>query len=251
MSDEDYLQWENLLYKIALKYISKFSKYGYSVEDLVQICAISLLNAYNTFRDEGGASKKHYYRKCIEYDIFKQLKAIETDKRKANINNLSTFSPVVKDGDDSDNTIQDLLEDTIDIELEIEEEFIKAEILKDIKSVLSRREYNIFHLRAFEDYSFEDISKRYRCSSQNIRRIYANAKKKIYEKSTYIQNMFIHSRLDKLYEITDSSKMYKLKTEDYVLNKLCIEDKLTKKGGEKNVRKHKNKRAKRKSTKNI
>ena len=64
MTNQDYLQWEPMLKKIAYKY--KNNKFGLEVDDLIQIATLGFIRGFQTYKKDYGYSELNYYYTCAE-----------------------------------------------------------------------------------------------------------------------------------------------------------------------------------------
>ena len=71
MTNQDYLQWEPMLKKIAYKY--KNNKFGLEIDDLMQIATLGFINGFKTYKKDYNTSELNYYYTCAEREILKEF----------------------------------------------------------------------------------------------------------------------------------------------------------------------------------
>ncbi len=112
-------------------------------DDLISVGSIGLIKAINTYQIGHGTALATYTARCIENEI---LMLIRSNKKHKNILLLS--DPVGTDKDGNELTLMDLLFEKEDCIFEQVEHSVQREkLLKQIKEILSEREYTIICLR--------------------------------------------------------------------------------------------------------
>ncbi len=112
-------------------------------DDLISVGSIGLIKAINTYQASHGTALATYTARCIENEI---LMLIRANKKHKNILLLS--DPVGTDKDGNELTLMDLLFEKEDCVFEKVEHSVQREkLLKQIKQILSEREYTIICLR--------------------------------------------------------------------------------------------------------
>lgn len=112
-------------------------------DDLISVGSIGLIKAINTYQIGHGTALATYTARCIENEI---LMLIRSNKKHKNLLLLS--DPVGTDKDGNELTLMDLLFEKEDCIFEQVEHSVQREkLLKQIKEVLSEREYTIICLR--------------------------------------------------------------------------------------------------------
>ncbi len=112
-------------------------------DDLISVGSIGLIKAINTYSPTHGTSLATYTARCIENEILMLIRANKKHK-----NTLSLSDPVGMDKDGNELTLMDLLFEKEDCVFESVERSIQREkLLKQIKKILSEREYTILCLR--------------------------------------------------------------------------------------------------------
>ena len=112
-------------------------------DDLISVGSIGLIKAIYTYQIGHGTALATYTARCIENEI---LMLIRSNKKHKNLLLLS--DPVGTDKDGNELTLMDLLFEKEDCIFEQVEHSVQREkLLKQIKEVLSEREYTIICLR--------------------------------------------------------------------------------------------------------
>ena len=112
-------------------------------DDLISVGSIGLIKAINTYSPAHGTSLATYTARCIENEILMLIRANKKHK-----NTLSLSEPVGTDKDGNELTLMDLLFEKEDCVFESVERSIQREkLLKQLKKILSEREYTILCLR--------------------------------------------------------------------------------------------------------
>ena len=226
ISDAEFLKWRGMVVSIAIKYISALALDGATMDDIIQIGSIGLLYAYNSYDESKGVRATYYYM-CIKHQILESIKRTTYQKRKANINSISTQSTVMLPSGGT-SILEDTLEDNIDIEAEVIDKLLSEQMLQEFKSILKEKEYNIFYLKAMEQYTFQQIANIYKCSRQAIEQSYKRVKAKLIQKSKLLKEVTIENYFKKLSALENGSSAYKTTPETYVLAKMNITDNLAK-----------------------
>lgn len=112
-------------------------------DDLISVGSIGLIKAINTYESGHGTALATYTARCIENEI---LMLIRTNKKHKN--NLSLSDPVGTDKDGNELTLMDLLFEKEDCVFDKVERSVQREkLLRQIRQVLSEREYMVLCLR--------------------------------------------------------------------------------------------------------
>ena len=112
-------------------------------EDLISVGSIGLIKAIGTYKAGQGTSLATYTARCIENEILMLIRANRKHKK-----TLLLSEPVGTDKDGNELTLMDLLFEKEDCVFEQVERTVQRErLLKQIKEILSEREYTIICLR--------------------------------------------------------------------------------------------------------
>ena len=137
---------KNLLIKHNMRLVAHIvKKYAGSAEqdDLLSVGSIGLIKAINTYKPERGTALATYTARCIENEV---LMLIRANKKHKNV--LSLSDPVGIDKDGNELSLIDLLFEKEDCVFEeVEKSVCRERLLKQIKQILSEREFTILCLR--------------------------------------------------------------------------------------------------------
>lgn len=112
-------------------------------DDLISVGSIGLIKAIGTYKIGHGTTLATYTARCIENEILMLIRANKKHK-----NTLSLSDPIGTDKDGNELTLIDLLFEKEDSIFEQVERSVQRErLLKQMKSILSEREYTIICLR--------------------------------------------------------------------------------------------------------
>ena len=129
--------------RLVAHIIKKYYTQAANQEDLISIGTIGLIKAINTYEPGHGTALATYTARCIENEI---LMLIRTNKKHKN--NLSLSDPVGTDKDGNELTLMDLLFEKEDCVFDKVEKSVQREkLLRQIKLILSEREYTVLCLR--------------------------------------------------------------------------------------------------------
>ena len=137
---------KDLLVKHNMRLVAHIvKKYAGAAEtdDLISVGSIGLIKAIGTYQAGHGTTLATYTARCIENEILMLIRANKKHK-----NNLSLSDPVGVDKDGNELTLIDLLFEKEDCVFEQVERLVRREkLLKEIKRILTQREYMILCLR--------------------------------------------------------------------------------------------------------
>lgn len=182
MSNEDYLQYENMLVKIASKY--KDNKYSLELEDLMQVGAIGMMYGFNNYNPNSDMKLSTYIYKCIEWAILKEFKKYER---------IEAFTTVsIHKETREDTTIEDILEDIkTDIEANIIDRIVLEEYIKEFNKYLDSMELDVLYLKVFDEMSYKAIEYNLRLNKNEANKIFTRARRKLLSKSSYIRERYL------------------------------------------------------------
>ena len=139
-----------ILHNIKLvfyRYYKRFSNTNMNMEDIVACGMIGLIKAVDTFRLDKECTFTTYASKCIDNEILMYM-------RRESYRFISLDDPIGED----DLTLNDLI---IDSSIDIEEDYMNKEEIKDIDSVinlLNSKDKYLFNLYFRDGYSQMEIS---------------------------------------------------------------------------------------------
>ena len=112
-------------------------------DDLISVGSIGLIKAINTYQVGHGTALATYTARCIENEILMLIRSNKKHK-----NTLFLSDPVGTDKDGNILTLMDLLFEKEDCVFEQVEHSVQRErLLKDLKNILTEKEYTIICLR--------------------------------------------------------------------------------------------------------
>lgn len=182
MSNEDYLQFEPMLIKIASKY--KDNKYSLEFEDLMQVGAIGIMYGFNNYNSNSDMKLSTYIYKCIEWHILKEFKKYER------IEAFTTVSIHKQTGEDT--TIEDILQDIkTDIEANIIDRIVLEEYINEFNKYLDSTELDVLYLKVFDNLTYKAIEYNLRLNGNEANKIFTRTRRKLLNKSHYIRERYL------------------------------------------------------------
>ena len=182
VSDELYIQWKSLIYKIAKKYIN--NPYMLELDDLVQIGSIGFIEGIRSFDDSKGIPLVYYLSKCIKNAILKEFKSFKYDKRKANLNTTYTSKYI----DDNETTMEEILEDTlINVSEEVENKLMNKFFEDIFYKYLSYENAYILASKIIYNKTSKDLAIELNCSKEKIDNRYRSSLESLFNKSSYLR----------------------------------------------------------------
>ena len=181
MSNNDYLQWEPMLKKIAFKY--RNNTFGLEISDLMQIGAIGLMYGFDTFKEDAGASKKSYFYNCIEWRIIREFTNLKRAKRfcDSQVIYLDAYTD-----DEKSTTAAEIIPSDINIEEKVLSKIKVKQYIDEIEKYLKAVEKDIVMYKLFDDLTNQEIALACNVDEDKINGIYYRARKKLIEKSDVI-----------------------------------------------------------------
>lgn len=189
MTNADYLKYEKLIVKIAMKYMNNKYLKEYDLDDLKQIGAIGLLQGIEKYREDKKANKITYFYRCIENEINKEIKKNKTVKRLLE-NNKAYLQENI--GANIENTLESTLVDEsaiVDaIVQEEEDEEIIYKYYDEIYENLSGKQRYLLINNLFYEQSTVKIAAAENMKVETVRISILRGKRKLIEKSKFIQD---------------------------------------------------------------
>lgn len=193
MTNQDYLQWEPMLKKLARKY--KNNKFGIDMDELIQIEALALINVFDTYKDDKGTSKLSYYYTCVERYILKEFQSLGRAKRFCN--NLISLNKPINDNDDI--YMEEIIPDEdINVEKMALDTLIIKEYIDEINKVLKGNQRDIVILKIFDDKTDKEIADILNIKIDKISKAYSDARNKLVRKSNLIRLRFFELEKSKV-----------------------------------------------------
>lgn len=184
MTDNQFLQYKPMIYKIANKY--KNNKYDITLDDLVQIGAIGLMNGINSYDSNNckHSLTTHLYNN-IRWEIQKELyKHIKKDK----FTIVSIETPI-----SDDITLADTLEDDIDLIKQVEDTLLLNEYIEECNKILSKEATKTIMDYAIYDKTVNDLAAEHNISNTEMSTLLSKYKQKLRRnikfKNAYLEMM--------------------------------------------------------------
>ena len=194
MTNEEYLQWEPLVKKIAYKYRNNI--YKIEIEDLIQIGAIGLMYAFEHYQEDRGASFQTYAYDCIERRIFREFDNMKRIKRQADYKSTSFDAPINLDGDlYLEEVISD---DNVNVEATVINKLMIEKYKEEINLVLTGREKDVVYRTLFENTKFIDLAKEYGLHHSRVHEIQKRGFRNLKHKSPMIRDRWLKMKQEEL-----------------------------------------------------
>ena len=194
MTNEDYIQWEPLVKKIAYKYMDNIYKIEF--EDLTQIGAIGLFKGFESYDSSKGKTLTSWLYESVERSIFREFQNMDRIKRQANYKSISFDTPT---NEDKDLYLGDIIsDDNVNVEAAVVNKLMVEKYKEEINLVLSGREKEIVYRTLFEGAKFIDLAKEYDTSHTTIRDIQRRGFRNLKNKSKMIIDKWLKMREDEL-----------------------------------------------------
>lgn len=239
MTNQDYLQWEPMLKKLARKY--KNNKFGIDMDELIQIEALALINVFDTYKDDKGTSKLSYYYTCVERYILKEFQSLGRAKRFCN--NLISLNKPINDNDDI--YMEEIIPDEdINVEKMALDTLIIKEYIDEINKVLKGNQRDIVILKIFDDKTDKEIADILNIKIDKISKAYSDTRNKLVRKSNLIRLRFFELEKSKVNswkstnwdkdiyyenEIENLKRALKRENRDLLENKIKVNQMMTQK----------------------
>lgn len=155
ITNEDYIRYEPMVYKIANKF--KNNIYKLEIEDLVQIGSMGFIRGFNTYDDTRDCKKDTWIYSCIKRAILREFQNLKRIKRQSLVNSISIDTPI--GGLDEDITIADTIEDiNINVSDETIEKITIEAYKKEVNMILNGIEHYIAYETLFTDRTLTEVS---------------------------------------------------------------------------------------------
>lgn len=147
MSNDEYMklyeQYQNMIIMLARKY-AKLNLIEY--EDLLQVAMITLVKCYNNYDANKGMSFSTYLYSNIEFAIKNELRKVKHQDR-----NCVSLQTALFDAEGKEITLEDTLQDNIDIQAETEDKIMVQIYRDEIIRCLDPRKADVMILKYFEN----------------------------------------------------------------------------------------------------
>lgn len=194
MTNEDYIQWEPLVKKIAYKYRNNIYKIEF--EDLIQIGAIGLFKGFESYDSSKGKTLTSWLYESVERAIFREFQNMDRIKRQANYKSISFDTPT---NEDEDLYLGDIIgDDSVNVEAAVVNKLMVEKYKEEINLVLTGGEKEIVYRTLFEGAKFIDLAKEYNTSNTAVRDIQRRGFRNLKNKSKMIRDKWLKMREDEL-----------------------------------------------------
>lgn len=188
MTNADYLKYEKLIVKIAMKYMNNKYLKEYDLDDLKQIGAIGLLQGIERYREDKKANKTTYFYRCIENEINKEIKKNKAVKRLLEVDKSHLQENI---SEENENPLESILVDDkaiVDAIVQDEEdEDIIYRYYDEVYSNLEGQQRYLVLNSLFYEQDTSKIAEQENMKVEAVRVIISRGKRKLIEKSKFIQ----------------------------------------------------------------
>lgn len=188
MTNVEYLKYEKLIVKIAMKYIHSPYLKEYDLDDLKQIGAIGLLQGIEKYREDKKANKTTYFYRCIENEINKEIKKNKAVKRLLEVDKSYLQENI---SEENGNSLESILVDdkaiTDEIVQDEEDEDIIYRYYDEVYSNLEGQQRYLVINSLFYEQDTSKIAEQENMNVQAVSRSISRGKRKLIEKSKFIQ----------------------------------------------------------------
>ncbi|WP_347449154.1 RNA polymerase sigma factor FliA (plasmid) [Terrisporobacter petrolearius] len=188
MTNADYLKYEKLIVKIAMKYMNNKYLKEYDLDDLRQIGAIGLLQGIEKYREDKKANKITYFYRCIENEILKEIQKNKTVKRFLESNKTYLQESISENAENSLESIivdENAITDSI-IQEEDDEEIIYKYYDEVYRTLNGKQRYLVIN-SLFYGQDDDKIAEQENMTIKAVQMNVFRGKRKLKEKNKFIQ----------------------------------------------------------------
>jgi RNA polymerase sporulation-specific sigma factor len=150
---------------LAHNVANEFSYTGYDHDDLVQCANIGIFKAYKYFDQNKGVKFSNFAAKWMKYEIYRFLEQNKKNERLKEVSlNKILYEGEKKNGDMSLENM--IVEEESDVSFE--DRMFLSEVLRKVKEMVKKRDWEIFTQYYFHNKKQKDLSKIYNLSTQSI-----------------------------------------------------------------------------------
>lgn len=144
-----YKQYENMI-KVFIR------KYKGLIEDdeIRQACLIAIVKAHNSYNSDTNMKLSNWVYQNMQWEVYREIR-----NTKHLIKDCVSLQTPLNNSEDDNITLEDTLQDDIDVEAEIEDKIMINYYEKECKRVLPEDKFQVCYLRWFENYSYKAIEK--------------------------------------------------------------------------------------------
>lgn len=204
MTNEEFLQYEPMLNKIANKF--KNNPYGIDIDDIKQIGSLGMIRAFETYQEGKGTSFSTYIYNCINWAIRNEFHNLKR------IHNQYNFTSLDHEIDEDTNIYDIIPNDSINVEGDVIEELTLLEYIQEFKRILTTTKANVFIDRYINELQIKDIAAKYDKTESAINSMLSQSRTELIRKSFRIRKeyqryikekeakaSYYNSPLDKIY----------------------------------------------------
>ncbi|MCJ8342339.1 MAG: sigma-70 family RNA polymerase sigma factor [Cetobacterium sp.] len=219
MTNEEYLQYEPMIYKIANKY--KNNRFKIELDDLIQIGSIGLLKGFSSYDDKKDMKLDTWLFSCISREIFKEFDYFNKQKRslKKSIS-INSYTD-----ENQETTIEDIIQDeNTNVSKQVISKITVLEYKKEIQRVLYSKELIVVNGSLFEGRTLSDIANELNVTVPRVREIRNRAFRILTQKSKLIRHEYLklkelEAERELLLAYSDPVKQYNANL-TYILDRL-------------------------------
>lgn len=161
---------------LVLKYFPLIKNKGYEINDLYQEGMVGLSQAINDYREQKNVQFNTFAKVCVERQILSFIRNISRDKHKVLNESISIDTTVNSIGRNFIDTMADSeIKNPENSFINIEE---AEQILKEIKEVLTDKEYEVYTLRA-KGFTYQEIASLLNITTKSVDGAISRIKTKI------------------------------------------------------------------------
>lgn len=144
-----YKQYENMIKVFIRKYRGLIEE-----DEIRQACLIAIVKAHNSYNSDTNMKLSNWVYQNMQWEVYREIR----NTKHLTKNQVSLQTPLNSSEDDNI-TLEDTLQDDINVEAEIEDEIMYKTYKREIEKYLDANKSNICILRWFEDCPYEYIEK--------------------------------------------------------------------------------------------
>lgn len=182
MTNEEFLQYEPMLNKIANKF--KDNSYGIDIDDIKQIGSLGMIRAYETYQEGKGASFRSHVYNCISWAIKNEFHNLKR------IHNQYDFTSLDHEIDEDTNIYDIIPNDSINVEGEVIEELTLLEYIQEFKRILTTTKADVFIDRYINELQIKDIAAKYDKTENTIKSMLRQSRSELIRKSFMIRKEY-------------------------------------------------------------
>lgn len=144
-----YKQYENMIKVFIRKYKGLIEE-----DEIRQACLIAIVKAHNSYNSDTNMKLSNWVYQNMQWEVYREIR----NTKHLTKNCISLQTPLNSSEDDNI-TLEDTLQDDIDVEAEIEDEIMMQTYKDEILANLDNKKANVMILKFFEGMSGSYIEK--------------------------------------------------------------------------------------------